>query len=141
MNIHERLRPWAASSSTSTELSLDAIREAIDAVTSGRYRPTTTVISPRAAHALVRWYRWIDLTSDIVWADPRWPKFIRRRLIRYRMQLARARFEGWLAKHPYTGQAVPRIPGAITSQWLPWDLLAVEFVEFGLDDLLWKPDP
>lgn len=98
-------------------------------IQSQTYRPTTMVLSPRAAHGVRLWWRWIHLTRDIIWADPRWPSFIRRWLYDRRVKAAKARFGRWLDRHPYAQQPLPNLdlPGVSVSKWLPPGIDAVEF--------------
>jgi hypothetical protein len=108
----------------------EAILDAMRTLESQTYRATQLVVSPRTAHAAVRWYRWIHLTRNIVWADPRWPRFIRYRIARRRRRAAEARFSAWLKRHPYVPSAAPMrsaIPGAIVSDWLPPGVDALKF--------------
>lgn len=110
------------------QLTRDAILKAIETLESQTYRATQLVMSPRAAYAARLWFRWIHLTRNIVWADPRWPRFIWRRLYRRRRRAAEARFSRWVARHPYVQKGPPpTIPGAIVSEWLPPGVEALRF--------------
>jgi hypothetical protein len=104
------------------------IIKAIDLLQNQTYRATQLVVSPRAAYALRLWYRWIHLTRNIVWADPRWPRFIWRRLHRRRRRKAEERFARWVARHPYIQQPLAPLPNdVVVSKWLPPEWDAVEF--------------
>jgi hypothetical protein len=59
------------------------------------------ILHPRDYWNLRGWTRWQDRTAGLGLVDPRWPRFIRRRLERRRRLMLDRRWAAWLARHPW----------------------------------------
>ena len=77
----------------------------MDELRNAPFRANAFIVHPRTGWFLQHWLRWSEHTDAMRYRPlraERWmPRFVRRYLLNRRWNLIDARFDAWMARHPY----------------------------------------